>query len=121
MASCASMLFTYFIFVPLGLHIVFKCSKLKKKDGPGFIRFIAVYGYSYTIFIPAAIGYIIPIELSRWIILIVAGIISLFFISKELIAAATQNLSPWTLKWTAIVIAILHAGFILALRWFYFA
>ena len=88
-ASCASLMFTYFIFVPLFIHIIFKCSSVRKKGAPGFIRFIAVYGYSFTIFIPATCAYVIPISLARWIILITAGLISLFFICKELIAAAT--------------------------------
>jgi hypothetical protein len=120
-ASCASLLFSYWIGVPLFLHIIFKCSTVKKKGAPGFMRFLAVYGYSMTIFIPAAIGYIFPLELSRWIILIVAGVISLFFICKELISAATENLTGEKLKLVSIAVACLHGGLIILLRFYYFA
>jgi len=71
--------------VPIFLHIMFRCSAVKKVGAPGFIRFLAVYGYSFTIFVPAAIGFVFPIAFVRWVVMVTAGIISLFFITKEII------------------------------------
>ena len=120
-SSCCSLLFSYFIGVPLFLHIVFKCSAVKKVGHPGFIWFLAVYGYSFTIFIPAALGYVIPLFMTWWVILICAGIISLFFICKEIIQACTENLTGEWLKIVALVCAALHGGLVLLLRFYYFA
>ena len=119
-ASCCSVMFGYWIWVPVFIHIMFKCSTVKKKGAPGFIRFLAVYGYAMTIFIPAAVAYMVPIYLARWIILITAGLISLFFICKELISAATQNLTGERVKLVGLVCACIHGGLILLLRWKYF-
>ena len=119
-ASCASLMFTYFIFVPLFIHIIFKCSTVRKKGSPGFIWFLAVYGYSFTIFIPASIAYMVPLSLARWVILVTAGLISLFFICKELISAATQNLTGQKVKLVALVLACLHGGLVILLRYKYF-
>ena len=114
-SSCCSLLFGYLIGVPLFLHIVFKCSAVKKVGHPGFIRFLAVYGYSFTIFVPAAVGYVIPLSLSRWVILAAAGVISLFFICKEIIQACTENLTGEWLKIVALVCAGLHGCLVLLL------
>ena len=85
------------------------------------MRFIAVYGYSFTIFVPAAIGFTFPLTTVRWAIMVTAGIVSLFFICKEIIQAATENLSHDSFKLVAIVCAAVHGGLVLLLRFYYFA
>jgi len=49
-----------------------------------FVQLLHIYGYSYAIFIPGALLYlIIPLYRVRIFLLIVSGLISLYYVYKE--------------------------------------
>jgi hypothetical protein len=72
---CYTLLAVYFFLIPLGLNILFF---LTVSRYPGYARLLAIYGYSFSIYIPATMLYLIPSEHVRWAILSIAGFISLF-------------------------------------------
>mmetsp|Transcript_19351 Transcript_19351/g.19038 ORF Transcript_19351/g.19038 Transcript_19351/m.19038 type:complete len:234 (-) Transcript_19351:25-726(-) len=89
----------YFFVVPLIIHGI--CFFFGS-GSPGYQRTLAIYGYSFAIFIPATVILVPPIEYLRYATLGVAGFISLLFISKELMDAGKKYLEQ---KWvTAIAI-----------------
>ena len=94
-------LMTFYVFcIPLIIHwIFFFCGS----GTPGYQRILAVYGYSYTIFIPASVLMIPPIEYLRYATLGVSAFISLFHISKELIDAGKKYLDDKVIKIIAIM------------------
>ena len=47
------------------------------------MRLFAIYGYSLTPYIIATILYVIPFTLTRWLMPMAAGAISMYFIFKE--------------------------------------
>jgi len=59
-------------------------------------RIISIYGYSFASFIPATFLYIIPLNGFKWLILLVAGGISLFFLAKELLQIIRTNLGKFS-------------------------
>lgn len=92
---------TFYVFIiPLIIHLIFA---IFGSGTPGYQRILAIYGYSYTIFIPASAAMIPPIEYARYATLAVAAFISLFFISKELMDAGRKYLDPKFVKIIAIM------------------
>ncbi|KAD7479490.1 hypothetical protein E3N88_02626 [Mikania micrantha] len=76
----ACVLYGYAIFVPITLYIV-----LKYLSAPlGIVQLFCLYGYSLFIFIPAVCLYIIPVEMFRWVVVGVAGVMSAMFVSLNL-------------------------------------
>lgn len=111
------LLFFYILIIPTLIHFLFV---FVGSGNPGFQRILAVYGYSFMIFIPASAILIVPISIAKYAILAVAGFTSLYHISKELIEAGTKFLSESVLKVVAIIWAVLHIGFWVLLRFTYF-
>lgn len=72
---CYTLLAVYFFVIPLALNIMFY---LTISRYPGYARLLAIYGYSFSIYIPATILYLVPNDQFRWVLLSLAGCISLF-------------------------------------------
>ena len=94
------MLTFYVFIIPVILHGIFF---FFGSGSPGYQKILAVYGYSYTIFIPAAVLLVVPLEYLKYIILAVACFTSLFHISKELMEAGQRYLDDKVLKIMAIL------------------
>ena len=115
--SIVSLLTFYVFIIPLFIYIMFW---IFGSGTPGYQRILAVYGYSYAIFIPASVLLIPPIEYARYAILGVSAFISLFFISKELIDAGKKYLDDGKVKLIAIIWACLQIGLCILLKFYYF-
>ena len=91
-------LMTFYVFIiPLILHGI--CF-LMGSGSPGYQRILAIYGYSFAIFVPATVILIPPIEYLRYATLGVTCFISLLFISKELMDAGKKYLED---KWIKMI------------------
>jgi hypothetical protein len=112
-----SMMTFYVFIIPLIIHGLFFWFG---SGSPGYQRVIGVYGYSFTIFIPAVILLMVPIEYLRYAILAVAAFVSLLFISKEMMDAGKKYLEPSTIKGITLMWAALHIGFCAMLKLYYF-
>jgi hypothetical protein len=98
--KCIGFMTFYVFFIPLLLYGFFFCFG---SETPDYQRLLGVYGYSYAIFVIATVFYIIPIEYVRWTVLLIAGLISLFVISKELLSSGTEYLEEGKLKLIAFI------------------
>ena len=117
--KCYLVFAAYFFLIPLALSILF--CLLSTNGYPGYAKLLAIYGYSFTVYIPAVALYLIPDEYARWTILGVAGVISLFWICKELIGTIVNNFETWKVIFFAILQCLLHAGFTYLLKYYFFA
>ena len=109
------MLF-YFTLIPLGLFLLIKYAG-KAEEPLSYISFVSIYGYSFAIFLPAIILYVVPSNMLRWVILLGSGLVSLYFIAKELIQMVKSSLGETEMKAATITVCVLHGIFILILKW----
>ena len=112
-----SLMTFYILMIPIGLYAVFG---ILGTGNPGFQRMLAIYGYSFTIFIPCYVIMIVPFEIIKYASLGCSAFISLYFISKELVEAGTKFLEDKTVKLVAIIWAALHIGFWILLKFYLF-
>ena len=92
---------TFYVFIiPLIIYGIFF---FFGSGTPGYQRTLAIYGYCYTIFIPASVLLIPPIEYLRYATLGVAAFISLLFLSKELMDAGKKYLDDKFVKLITIM------------------
>jgi len=80
LSRCYALLAVYFFVIPALLNFLFFFTVSRY---PGYTKLLAIYGYSFAIYIPATVLYLLPNDGFRWILLCFAGIISLFWICKE--------------------------------------
>ena len=73
-AKSYGFLMFYFLLIPLGLYFLLN---FLMSQSPSYPKILAVYGYSFTIFIPITFLFLIPVDTLRWFFLIIAGIVSL--------------------------------------------
>ena len=104
-----SLLMFYFVVIPLGLFLLLK---LIYPENPSYQKILAVYGYSFTIFIPTTFTFLIPIEVIRWLFLIIAGIVSLWILFKEMVMNGLEYLEESKIYMIAGLQGILHIIFI---------
>lgn len=113
--NTASITFTYSLFVPFGLYLFFRIV------GNGHIRssflyILAVYLYGMAPYVPATVLFCLPMKTAKWLVMIVAGICSLVFITKELFVMARSNLDNKNLYIVCGLMILLHFGFIYLLH-----
>jgi hypothetical protein len=94
------MITFYFLLVPLFLSLLVKLGGSGKLS---YFYVLSIYGYSFTIFIPATLLYIIPFTSFKWLVLFAAAGISLFFLAKELYNMVKVNLDDYKIKIAAAV------------------
>ncbi|KAD7478627.1 hypothetical protein E3N88_01763 [Mikania micrantha] len=76
----AGLFYGYVLVVPLFLYVI-----LKYFSAPStLVQLFCLYGYSLFIFIPAMCLSVIPMEMFRWVITGVAGIMSALFVALNL-------------------------------------
>jgi hypothetical protein len=86
------------------------------KFDPDYFYLVSVYGYSFTPFIPALLLYTLPIDMLKWVWLLLAGGISIFFLAKEMFGRISQCLETQHIKIASGVMIGVHLLFILILK-----
>ncbi|GLT43812.1 hypothetical protein SLA2020_177420 [Shorea laevis] len=76
----AGVVYGYAIVVPLAFYFLFQYMG----SNPSLIRFWCMWGYSLFIFVPCAFLLLIPVEILRWIIILLAGTASSSFVALNL-------------------------------------
>ncbi|KAF6162810.1 hypothetical protein GIB67_029079 [Kingdonia uniflora] len=110
----ACLFYGYVTIVPVVLYLL-----LKYFSAPsGLIQLWCLYGYSLFVFIPALCLSIVPVEIFRWVVAGVAGIMSATFVAHNLkvhIASAGE-------RWLLIVagIFLLQLGLAVVLKLYLF-
>ncbi|XP_076885149.1 uncharacterized protein LOC143534576 [Bidens hawaiensis] len=110
----AGVFYGYVLIVPLCLYVI-----LKYFSAPStLVQLFCLYGYSLFIFIPAMCLSIIPVEIFRWVITGVAGLMSALFVAQNLknhIASAGER---WFFIVAGIFVLQLALSFVLKLYLF---
>lgn len=89
----AGLFYGYVTIVPLGLYVI-----LKYISAPsGLAQLLCLYGYSLFIFIPASCLSVVPLEIFRWAIAAVAGLMSASFVAINLRAHIVSAGERWFL------------------------
>ena len=89
-ATASFVMVAYFLFNPLMILLITKYVLFVHEMK--FLWILAIYGYSFTIFIFTMFLTLIPIEWLRWVFLAVAGFISVLFIILEIYVIMRDNL-----------------------------
>ena len=103
-AVAAGVIFSYQVFVPFGLWLIMKWKDVQV----GLVETVCLYGYSFFVFIPAALICIVPLGIVQWLAMLVAFALSTTHIVYNLSGVWKQTLDP---KWFMIVCAscvVLH-------------
>ncbi|KAI4339814.1 hypothetical protein MLD38_024714 [Melastoma candidum] len=80
-------IYGYAIVVPLGFYFMLKYMG----SNASLIQFWCLWGYSLLIFIPVSCFLLIPLEVLRWIIIVVIGAASACFVASNLRSYVEQN------------------------------
>ncbi|CAI2379849.1 unnamed protein product [Moneuplotes crassus] len=117
MAKSYAFLLLYFVVIPAGLYGVLT---LLSDESPEYAKILAVYGYSFAIFVPVTFTFLVPFDTARWVFLIVAGIISLWILFKELVMNGMEYMEEYKIYFIGGVQCFLHVVFILFLKYYFF-
>ncbi|BAF17640.1 uncharacterized protein [Oryza sativa Japonica Group] len=109
----ASVMYGYAAAVPAIFFFLFQYFGSR----PSLVRFWCMWGYSLFIFIPASVLLLIPVEFLRWVIIILVGGASSWFISLNL-KECTEGADMMVLIASAAVLQFTLALFI---KVFFFA
>eukprot|EP01119_Soliformovum_irregulare_P025231 TRINITY_DN928_c0_g1_i2.p1 TRINITY_DN928_c0_g1~~TRINITY_DN928_c0_g1_i2.p1 ORF type:complete len:297 (+),score=69.56 TRINITY_DN928_c0_g1_i2:1046-1936(+) len=117
LSVATGVIYGYLFFIPLALwaYLRFWC-----KIPIRFIEIIALYGYSFFVYIPVSILCIIPYVITQWLFIALAGVISTSFLLVNFFPLIKDS----HLKKGLILILImgaLHVGFALTCRLYFFA
>jgi len=112
-------LLIYFLLVPYILHTIFRFGSGYGSVDSRYFFIASIYGYSFTPFILGVIIHTIPNVMVEWAALLFAAVASFIFMTKELFGLAAASLGQIRLKCVAIVMALLHAGFMATLKIFF--
>ncbi|KAJ3668924.1 hypothetical protein LUZ60_010874 [Juncus effusus] len=109
----ASIIYGYLILVPLAYYFLLQYFGSQ----PSLVRFWCMWGYSLFVFIPTSVLMVVPFELFRWIMIMIAGGASSWFVSSNLKAYVEGT------EMMALVVSALLLHFTLALfiKVFFFA
>lgn len=108
----------HFIAMTAFLSILVKISGTQQISKLTF-KIMSIYGYSFTSFIPATFLYIIPSNQLKWLVLLVAAGVSVYFLFRELKRMVENSLEESKIKLAAGVILATHFVFILLMKWKY--
>mmetsp|Transcript_20453 Transcript_20453/g.40493 ORF Transcript_20453/g.40493 Transcript_20453/m.40493 type:complete len:304 (+) Transcript_20453:18-929(+) len=121
----ASVFYTMITVIPLCVWLALKKVGVTSSV-PWLAHIISVYGYSFTIYIPATLVCVTPIELARWVTMLVTFVVSTVFVSRNIWAYMPTNNLDWSSTAKAqgsilmIVMALLHAGVAFATKIYFF-
>ncbi|KAL3728274.1 hypothetical protein ACJRO7_032943 [Eucalyptus globulus] len=110
----AGLFYGYVTIVPLGLYVI-----LKYFSAPsGLIQLLCLYGYSLFVFIPALCLSIVPLDIFRWVVAGVAGLMSATFVALNLRAHIKSAGERWFLIVAAIFLLQLALAVVLKIYLF---
>ncbi|XP_015968573.2 LOW QUALITY PROTEIN: uncharacterized protein LOC107492111 [Arachis duranensis] len=89
----AGLFYGYVTIVPLCLYVILKYFSVPA----GIVQLLCLYGYSLFVFIPALCMSIVPLEIFRWVIAAVAGLMSATFLALNLRAHIVSAGERWFL------------------------
>lgn len=105
----------YFFACPFVLYMTFKS---KQAFDVTYARLFQIYGYAYTVFIPATFIYaLIPLTRLRFFLLVLMGAVSLQYLYRELKGKVEKYLDDMTKKNIVWFIGGAHAAFLLAFKY----
>lgn len=113
----ATVIYCYTWLLPVFLWIFLTWRNTS--DRYTLVQLQAVYGYSMAIFIPLTLLWMLNIELVRWVVLVVAVILS----GSVLVQALWKPLQNETTRVAIILLVIvflLHAGIAIGFKFYYF-
>uniref|UniRef100_A0A1D1ZBA1 Protein YIP n=1 Tax=Anthurium amnicola TaxID=1678845 RepID=A0A1D1ZBA1_9ARAE len=76
----ASVTYGYVLLLPAALYFLLQYFG----SNASLVRLWCIWGYSLFIFIPASLLLVVPVEVFRWIIIILSGFASAYFLSSNL-------------------------------------
>ncbi|GAB2277500.1 hypothetical protein Dimus_012207 [Dionaea muscipula] len=110
----AGLFYGYVTVVPLGLYVI-----LKYFSAPsGLVQLFCLYGYSLFVFIPALCLSVVPMEIFRWAVAGVAGLMSATFVALNLKAHIASAGERWFLIVAAIFLLQVALAFVLKIYLF---
>ncbi|KAA3453351.1 protein YIPF1-like protein isoform X1 [Gossypium australe] len=78
--AAAVGIYGYAVVVPMAFNFLLQYLG----SNASLVRFLCMWGYSFSIFIPTALLLLIPVEILRWIIILIAGSASSCFVALNL-------------------------------------
>ncbi|KAJ1656566.1 hypothetical protein IWQ61_003878 [Dispira simplex] len=76
---------------------------------PSLMEIFSVYGYSFTVWIPIAVACVVPSDLVRWILTLVAFVSSAFFICRNILYIVARS-NATVHKALVLVVLAAHAA-----------
>lgn len=114
MTWSAALFYGYVTIVPVCLYLI-----LKYFSAPsGLVQLFCLYGYSLFIFIPALCLSVVPVEIFRWVVAGVAGLMSATFVALNLRAHIKSAGERWFLIVAGIFLLQLGLSVVLKLYLF---
>jgi hypothetical protein len=114
-STAASMLYSLAVFVPLVCHCLLK----RFHSHMSYVELLSLYGYSWTLFIPASVAVVHPSHLVRVTVLGAVAAWSYLLLLRNILREAEE--APKSMKvWLGVVSLSGHAIFVLScVRYFY--
>ncbi|XP_050275769.1 uncharacterized protein LOC126717870 [Quercus robur] len=110
----AGVFYGYVTIVPLVLYVI-----LKYFSAPsGLVQLFCLYGYSLFVFIPALCLSVVPLEIFRWVVAGVAGLMSATFVALNLKAHIKSAGERWFIIVAGIFLLQLGLSVVLKLYLF---
>jgi len=110
----AGVFYGYVTIVPLVLYVI-----LKYFSAPsGLVQLFCLYGYSLFVFIPALCLSVVPLEIFRWVVAGIAGLMSATFVALNLKAHIKSAGERWFLIVAGIFLLQLGLSVVLKLYLF---
>eukprot|EP00281_Chroomonas_sp_CCMP1168_P025960 CAMPEP_0206228284 /NCGR_PEP_ID=MMETSP0047_2-20121206/9089_1 /ASSEMBLY_ACC=CAM_ASM_000192 /TAXON_ID=195065 /ORGANISM="Chroomonas mesostigmatica_cf, Strain CCMP1168" /LENGTH=281 /DNA_ID=CAMNT_0053651521 /DNA_START=49 /DNA_END=894 /DNA_ORIENTATION=- len=113
-----SVLYGYAGVVPL---VGWAVSKWMFSAPFGLIELVCVYGYSLTIFIPASLLCVIPVEILRWIIIAGAFALSVKFITRNVKDVVMQQLDDKKALLVLLIVGGMHGCLAFLLKIYFYS
>lgn len=114
----SSLLYGYTAVVPV---IGWAISKWILAAPFGLMELVCIYGYALTVFIPAAIICIIPLEIVRWLVIAIAFAVSVKFITRNVKDVVMRQLDDKRALIVLSVVGGLHGLLALVLKVYFYS
>ncbi|CAH9073671.1 unnamed protein product [Cuscuta epithymum] len=110
----AGLFYGYVVIVPICLYVI-----LKYLSAPAsLVQLLCLYGYSLFVFIPALCLSVVPIEIFRWVVAGLAGLMSATFVALNLRTHIVSAGERWFLIVAGIFLLQLALALVLRLYLF---
>ncbi|XP_039013951.1 protein YIPF1 homolog [Hibiscus syriacus] len=112
--AAASGIYGYAVVVPVAFYFLLQYLG----SNASLVRFWCMWGYSLSIFVPTAIILLIPLEILRWIIILIAGTASSCFVALNL---RTYIEGPNDLRMMVVAAFLLQMALAIFIKVWFFA